>query len=545
MAFNDVMSTVSAVLANIGITIDINGYDGVIVKRLEKSNTLEEDRRSNQTHIAITGSMMDFFPYLRADGYFDAEYSEQDNTLKKYFLAQIPVYINKNNVLYIDPKTEIVFEGSNKKVYVSVLRSKRNDGSPQVQLSIINSDSPDFIALRRKIRAGSYMIMLKNNQKLEYEFYVVKDSDISVGEKNLASCNSVFAKLSTSTTVPVEIFKVKTEVVYKTKLDSKYKRNRIIFGAPGTGKSFKLKKDCNEFIDSCGGVYERVTFYPDYTYSQFVGAYKPVMADNDHDIEYKFVQGPFLRVYLEALKSAMSDRPKPCILIIEEINRAKPASVFGDLFQLLDRDKDGVSEYEINTSEEVKRFLARELGGKKEDYSTIRLPNNMFIWATMNSADQGVYPMDTAFKRRWSFEYLGVDKNEDQMPKVEIKMGRTTSTTTDWNLLRKAINAKLSRDIKANEDKLLGPFFISKNLLETVSAPGHTMEDEDEFIEVFKSKVLMYLFEDAGRPNRPKLFEGCDGNLRYSSICEAFDELGMGIFGKGFESDFYEPEKGK
>lgn len=545
MDFNDVMNIVSAVLVNIGIDIDTNDYDGVIVKKLETSNTLEDNRRSKQSHIAITGSMMDFFPYLRADGYFDAEYSEQDNALKKFFLAQIPVYINKENALYIDPATDIFFEGTNKKTYVSVMRSKRNDESQQVQLSIINLDSSDFIALRRKIRAGSYMIMLKRKKSLEYEFYAVKEGDISVGNNSLSAVNSVFAKLNLSTAVPVDVFSFKTELVYKTRLDSRYKRNRIIFGAPGTGKSFQLKRDCNEFIDGYGGMCERVTFYPDYTYSQFVGAYKPVMADNGHDIEYNFVQGPFLRVYLEALKSAMSNSPKPCILIIEEINRAKAASVFGDLFQLLDRDKDGVSEYEINTSEEVKRFLADKLGGQKEDYRTIRLPNNMFIWATMNSADQGVYPMDTAFKRRWNFEYLGIDKNEDKMPKVEIKMGRTTSTTTDWNLLRKAINEKLSRDIKANEDKLLGPFFISKNLLDTVSAAGHTMEDEDEFKEVFKSKVLMYLFEDAGRSNRPKLFDGCADKSKYSSICEAFDELGMGVFGKDFEEKYYEPQKGK
>ena len=91
------------------------------------------------------------------------------------------------------------------------------------------------------------------------------------------------------------------------------------------------------------------------------------------------------------------------------------AAVFGDVFQLLDRDDDGVSEYEIQASEDIRKYLAKELGGSPDSYKRIRIPNNMFIWATMNSADQGVFPMDTAFKRRWNFEYLGIDENEEKI----------------------------------------------------------------------------------------------------------------------------------
>lgn len=91
--------------------------------------------------------------------------------------------------------------------------------------------------------------------------------------------------------------------------------------------------------------------------------------------------------------------------VIEEINRANVAAVFGDVFQLLDRGDDEVSEYPIQASEDIKKYLAEELGGNPDDYAEIRIPDNMFIWATMNSADQGVFPMDTAFKRRWDFTY--------------------------------------------------------------------------------------------------------------------------------------------
>ena len=186
-------------------------------------------------------------------------------------------------------------------------------------------------------------------------------------------------------------------LIFSTEIDTKYERNRIVFGAPGTGKSFGLKKDCDNLLKDTEGSYERVTFHPDYSYSQFVGTYKPVMDIDGKSIKYDFVPGPFMRVYVEALRSGRTDNPQPHLLLIEEINRAKVAAVFGDVFQLLDRDAAGVSEYEIQASEDIRRYLADKLGGNPDNYQKIRIPNNMFIWSTMNSADQGVFPMDTAF----------------------------------------------------------------------------------------------------------------------------------------------------
>lgn len=140
-------------------------------------------------------------------------------------------------------------------------------------------------------------------------------------------------------------------------------------------------------LKDTNGSYERVTFHPDYSYSQFVGTYKPVMGA-DEKIRYAFVPGPFMRVYVEALKSGRTENPQPHLLLIEEINRAKVAAVFGDVFQLLDRDDDGVSEYEIQASEDIRKYLASQLKGDPDNYQKIRIPNNMFIWSTMNSADQ-------------------------------------------------------------------------------------------------------------------------------------------------------------
>ena len=331
------------------------------------------------------------------------------------------------------------------------------------------------------------------------------------------------------------------ELVFNTDIKTKYERNRIVFGAPGTGKSYKLKDDCEKLMADTTGTYERVTFHPDYTYSQFVGTYKPVMNEDDNSIRYDFVPGPFMRVYVDALKSGRTDSPQPYLLLIEEINRAKVAAVFGDVFQLLDRNDNGVSEYEIQASEDIRRYLAKELGGRADNYKKIRIPNNMFIWATMNSADQGVFPMDTAFKRRWNFEYLGINENEDQIKGI----GKITLPGCDepieWNTLRKAINDKMSSsDFKINEDKLMGPFFLSKNVI--VSDENGMIIDTKKFIDAFKSKVIMYLYEDAVKQGKHRFFDGCDSS-KYSSVCEAFDEKGIAIFGATFKETFYDKQR--
>jgi hypothetical protein len=318
---------------------------------------------------------------------------------------------------------------------------------------------------------------------------------------------------------------------FKTGYCSEYEYNRIVFGAPGTGKSHELKNDSEALLQHTTGTYERVTFHPDYAYSHFVGTYKPV-TDNAGGIGYEFVPGPFMRVFVDALISGRTQEPQPHLLLIEEINRAKVAAVFGDVFQLLDRDDDGVSEYEIHATEDIRKYLAKELGGTPNDFKRIRLPDNMFIWATMNSADQGVFPMDTAFKRRWNFEYLGINQNDGSIHgKITLGTG-AYAVEIDWNQLRKAINDKLAKDYKVNEDKLMGPFFLSKKIIST-----HETDDKisnpDKFVVAFKSKVIMYLYEDAAKQHKHKLFDGCDSS-KYSSVCDEFDEKGIYIFGDGF-----------
>ncbi len=244
--------------------------------------------------------------------------------------------------------------------------------------------------------------------------------------------------------------------------------NRILFGAPGTGKSYKINEDKGKLLGEDNETdYERVTFHPDYSYANFVGTYKPVPTKtkdaqgNEVDaITYEFVPGPFMRVYVNALMSGRTENPKPYLLIIEEINRANVAAVFGDIFQLLDRGGNNVSEYPIQASEDIKKYLADKLGGDPELYAKIRIPDNMFIWATMNSADQGVFPMDTAFKRRWDFTYIGINENDKELEGKYVLLADDKSQKVEWNTLRKLINCYMAKK-GVNEDKQLGPYFIS------------------------------------------------------------------------------------
>lgn len=417
----------------------------------------------------------------------------------------------------------------------------------------------------------------------------------------------------------------KDGIQYKTGLQSDFGRNRILFGAPGTSKSYTLNREKDTLLAE-GGEYERVTFHADYSYANFVGTYKPVMVSNtptvpsdtevsyvlsvltdssktaqekydilfdifrdegitrlpillglytdemfntrkrdgsaasgDNTVErnhgkairkyvnlidgnaraseiaYEYVPGPFMRVYVKALRNARTGSPKPHLLIIEEINRANVSAVFGDVFQLLDRGDDEVSEYPIQASEDIKKYLAKELGGNPDDYSEIRIPDNMFIWATMNSADQGVFPMDTAFKRRWDFTYLGIDDSETGIAGKKVILGKGEyRRVIEWNALRKAINNELL-GYKVNEDKLMGPYFISKKNL-----PEGDMIDPAAFTRIFKNKVIMYLFDDAAKQKRPSLFAGCDEQAKnqYSKICSEFDTKGVSIFCEAISSQF-------
>lgn len=280
---------------------------------------------------------------------------------------------------------------------------------------------------------------------------------------------------------------------------------QIFYGAPGTGKSFKIKRETKNQSKI------RTTFHPDSDYSTFVGCYKPTMNEDvkydkegnekscTKQIEYAFVAQAFLKAYVKAWKfycSAEDGTAKAQYLIIEEINRGNCAQIFGDLFQLLDRNEDGYSTYPIVADTDIQKFLSKEFekvnvpdslntiyddydGNVAEDIkngTVLALPNNFYIWATMNTSDQSLFPIDSAFKRRWDWKYMPIDTKKENW-NIEVD-GKKYS----WTVFLEKVNEQIF-EVTKSEDKKLGFYFCRANN-NVVGA------------EKFVSRVIFYLYND-------------------------------------------------
>ncbi|EGR3414118.1 AAA family ATPase [Vibrio parahaemolyticus] len=259
--------------------------------------------------------------------------------------------------------------------------------------------------------------------------------------------------------------------------------NTIYYGAPGTGKSYKIKNEI--------GRAKKITtvFHPDTQYADFVGSLKPKTGTNsagDPIITYEFRPGPFTTAFIEAEK--VKTTLTPVYLVIEEINRASAAAVFGELFQLLDRKTDGSSEYEIELSDpDMLEYINSRL---PTTVTSLSLPPNLFLVATMNSSDQAVKPMDTAFKRRWSFEYIQIDYSKATAGQLPIPLSSGT-TNIEWAKFAEIINQRL-QNLGVPEDRLLGHRFLSDVELSTPKAATNSL----------CGKLFVYLWDDVLRHGR-------------------------------------------
>jgi 5-methylcytosine-specific restriction endonuclease McrBC GTP-binding regulatory subunit McrB len=261
-------------------------------------------------------------------------------------------------------------------------------------------------------------------------------------------------------------------------------KNTIYFGSPGTGKSHEVNQLTN------GTNVRQVTFHPEYDYSSFVGGYKPSM--NGTDIVYEFVPQIFTNIYVEAWKNLTEHY----FLQIEEINRGNCAEIFGDLFQLLDRADDGSSEYGVDASEDLYQYLVKELeekGYKGIGNKKIKLPSNLSIIATMNTSDQSLFPMDSAFKRRWDWKYVPIDYSNTN-PSANFIIELDNGATYKWLEFLKAVNKKIV-EATESQDKQLGNWFVKPK-------SGNIITEE-----MFINKILFYLWNDVFKDEEKNLFQ--------------------------------------
>ena len=318
-------------------------------------------------------------------------------------------------------------------------------------------------------------------------------------------------------------------------IENKLPLQQIFYGAPGTGKSHIIKEQTK------GEDVIRTTFHPDTDYSTFVGTYKPttefapvlaIIGDKavetgreEKRISYEFVCQAFLQTYVAAWKKVAEAKgctAKKQFLVIEEINRGNCAQIFGDLFQLLDRNDFGYSDYPIKADADMQKQLkwlfegveienaeninalydGRDIVKKVLSGEELLLPNNLYIWATMNTSDQSLFPIDSAFKRRWDWQYMPISEGRDKngQPK-KWKIEADTQMYSWWSFIQK-INDEIYSKINS-EDKKLG-FYFCKPMNGIIKA------------ETFVSKVLFYLWNDVFKDfaeEAGELFRDDDGSL--------------------------------
>ena len=437
---------------------------------------------SNETNIKVSPEIAELFGRVPNSGEsFDVSFSiEKGDFLRSFcqIMGALPLYNNKGQLIHFSEqlfqnksKAIIDFFGDDSKKEIRA-KLARPEGHP----ICLNFGANNFCIRDYLVESRSLLTFTESDGRVKL--------NIKYDDNNDA--------------IPEESIEEKPE---------QNELQQIFYGAPGTGKSHEIKGKTTIAENEERVI--RTTFHPDSDYSTFVGAYKPtsvevpvmaifgtkaVPAENpdgtqrkEKKIVYEFVPQAFLKAYTGAWKNL----DKPFYLIIEEINRGNCAQIFGDLFQLLDRDDKGFSEYPISPDEDIQKFLLTDkkygfAGLNDEQKSAIPenvlngnkmvLPKNLHIWATMNTSDQSLFPIDSAFKRRWDWKYIPIIDAAKGW-KIEINGKRY-----DWWTFLDTINEKIYH-FTHSEDKKMGYFFCK---------PKDSIID----IETFVGKVIFYIWND-------------------------------------------------
>ena len=389
------------------------------------------------------------------------------------------------------------------------------DVSDNGQVTIVDEDRLCYL-VKSESRGSVGLRTISKALLGEYVHYFTENPDSNANTARDVLCGKTaidkfeYGYTSTLTVMAKMVIEHSARRVdYVTDKDkTKINLQQIFYGAPGTGKSHKIKDNVDVKEADEKNLVFRTTFHPDSDYSTFVGAYKPttikravrnvagdiVKDTNKEDvyedcITYSFIPQAFLQAYV----AAWNNPDDKVFLVIEEINRGNCAQIFGDLFQLLDR-KNGVSEYPVEADADLQNYLNKALAKTTrtdipEDVKSgkrLMLPSNLYIWATMNTSDQSLFPIDSAFKRRWEWKYIkikeGRDENGNKLDwKVDVKMDVDGNLLSWWDFIQK-IN-EIIASMTSSADKQLGYFFCCAK---------DGVIDEETFV----SKVIFYLWND-------------------------------------------------
>ena len=497
------------------------------------------DAISSKEYTLKSSNVREFRINQMGDIYRDYNVTPGDEILISHIMkngfSELCFTVNKLNrvVLFVKNETK---NGETKRVaeIVNIDRLKPFEkGLKNYEINVYNRGKQDLL----KISFDGAKAKREDSPNLT-DYYLVQNIDNKMPSGTyyltLNTDGNTLAKLPKSdfNTIVFDDNKIRSmgASVKKTKIMAPLQQ--IFYGAPGTGKSFAI----NDITKIYSAI--RTTFHPDSDYSTFVGAYKPTMKSVDlrdlggrvvdgvkeERITYSYVKQAFLKVYLGAWQKYAKggETTEPQFLVIEEINRGNCAQIFGDLFQLLDRSDDGFSTYPIEADSDLQKEIEAafdedgeyalengfDVDGVVEDYTSnydestltkdimkgrvLLFPNNLYIWATMNTSDQSLFPIDSAFKRRWDWRYV---KITDAGKGWKIQCG---GEYCDWWTFVMEINKKIAKET-SSDDKKLGYFFCKP-------AKDNEFISEDKFV----GKVLFYLWSDVFKDGDITLFKVSD-----------------------------------
>ena len=398
--------------------------------------------------------------------------------MANYYILSIDSYVNALSVIDATKELKLSLESQKKEEILAVLQ----EGDKilvyrKKPLGIVNMFL-EVIATSSKGKIFRKQIEVCNGTEISNESFSL---DIEQKELTQISENEFNLLLKKMITLDVDNPEIVNEESMKPRITGA--ENILLYGVPGVGKSHAIQEDyCND-----ENRIERVVFHPDYTYSDFVGQILPRVENGQ--LKYVFTSGPFTKMLEKSWK-----RPdEKFYLIIEEINRGNAPAIFGEIFQLLDRkeaESHKYSETEIGESEYgITNYDVASVVYGEEEHS-VRIPSNMWILATMNTADQNVFTLDTAFQRRWNMQHIKNDVMSAEHAQVKIE-----GTDIEWGAFATVINdmvVEFSVNMVSSEDKRLGAYFVKQNELTT---------------KRFPEKALKYLWDDAFKMDKESIFD--------------------------------------